>query len=243
MGKLSVIIPAHNEEKTVAKLLDLLFSVKLPRGFELEVIAVEDGSTDSTWSILQKLASQSKQLRAIRNKKNLGKSQTVKRGVMMSTGDWVVVQDADLEYVPGEIRTLLDLALQEGLDFVYGNRFHPDNKILYAHFYLGNKLLSFISNLFTFPRLMKAIPDMQVCYKLMRGDIARGIFAQLESVSSFGLEPEVTARLARIRKGGKRLRFGVLPITYKPRTIEQGKHINVKDGLKAVIEIIRFNIF
>lgn len=244
MKKISIIIPVWNEEKTLEKLVEKVRSVDFPGSLEKEIILVNDGSKDKSLKIMEELSTAHKEISHYNNERNLGKSQTVRNGVLKSTGDLVIVQDADFEYDPEEIVTLIKEYKVKGLDVVYGNRFGKDNPVIYWQNWLGNRLLSFISNVFTYPRIKKYIPDMEVCYKLMDGHIAREVFKTVESKSSFGLEPEVTAKLSRYKRNGKRLKFGVVPISYFPRSIEEGKKMNAfKDGVKALKEIIHFNLF
>ncbi len=243
--KLSLVIPAYNESKTLRELVQKVIDVKFPHNLEREIIIVNDGSKDSTSEIAHKLEEENKGLIfAYDNEKNSGKSQTVRNGILKSTGDLVVIQDADFEYEPNEIVDLVNLMMEKDLDVVYGNRFGKKNKVIYWKNYIGNKGLSFISNIFTYPRLRVWIPDMEVCYKLLRGDIAREVATKIISKSNFGVEPEITARLSRFKKDGKRLKFGIVPISYFPRSIEEGKKMSAfKDGYKALKEIIRFNLF
>jgi glycosyltransferase involved in cell wall biosynthesis len=244
MSKLSFIIPAYFEEKTLAQLVNKVVQIQLPTGFEKEILIINDGSTDRTWEIIQDLEKNSSEVKGMNNEKNMGKTQTVRKGILASTGDYVVIQDADLEYEPNEIVDLLNLALEKNLDVVYGNRFGKKNKVIYWQNYIGNRSLSIFSNIFTFPRIRVLIPDMEVCYKLVRGDIFRDIAKGIESKSVFGFEPEVTAKLSKYKKNGKHLKFGVSPISYYPRSIAEGKKMNaIKDGLKALKEIVKFNLF
>lgn len=242
--KLSVVIPAYNEENTLEAIVDKLFTVEFPEYIKLEVIIVDDCSVDKTPFVISKLIERhSENLRTIRNEANLGKSRTVAKGILATTGDYVVIQDADLEYDPHDIATMFAKLLTEKLDVVYGNRFGKDNKVIYIQNYLGNKLLSFISNIFTYPRLRTWIPDMEVCYKLIRGDVMRDIAKTLTATSNFGFEPEVTARLAKYRVDGQRLKLGIVPISYNPRTIAEGKKMKAfSDGFKALKEIINYNL-
>jgi hypothetical protein len=159
-----------------------------------------------------------------------------------------VVQDADLEYEPKELKLFVDLFKENpNLDIVYGNRFGKKNKVVYWQNWIGNRALTLISNIFTLPNGLW-VNDMETCYKMVRGDIFRDIAKTIESVSNFGLEPEVTAKLAKYRKKDKtgnkqKLKLEQVPITYKPRTIAEGKHMSAwKDGLKALFEIIKFNL-
>lgn len=243
MKKLSFVIPVYNEEKTLEKLVEKVLAVNFPKKMEKELILVDDGSKDNSRKIMQSLQKAIPEVSAFFNSENMGKSQTVKKGLKKTTGDFVIIQDADLEYEPDDIITLVSLMQDNSLDVVYGNRFGKKNKVIYIHNYIGNKFLSFISNIFTYPRIRVWIPDLEVCYKMMRGDIARKIGRQMVSTSRFGLEPEITARLSKMKKNGRHLKFGIVPISYNARTISEGKSINAfKDGTKALWEIISFNL-
>lgn len=239
--KFSIIIPAYNEEKTIIDLLKKVINIKWDRKINVEIIIINDCSKDNTLKKIKEFKLNTN-LMVIDNKVNLGKSRSVTKGIIKSSGDYIVIQDADLEYNPNDINMLLNKCIDKNLDFVYGNRFNGNNKLIYKSFFIGNKGVSFVSNIFTFPKLRKIIPDMEVCYKLIKGDIARDIASKLTATSNFGFEPEVTARLANYKINGKHLKFDVLPISYFPRTIEQGKKIRWKDGFKAIGEIIKYNL-
>lgn len=243
MPKLSIVIPVYNEEKTLNDLVLKVLDINFSHNFSKEIILVNDGSTDSSWQIMVELENKYSEIKAFSNEKNVGKSQTVKNGILKSSGDYVVIQDADLEYEPNEINFLLNLAIAENLDVVYGNRFGKKNKVIYLQNYMGNKLLSFVSNVFTYPRIKTWIPDMEVCYKLVNGNIFRKISQTIESKSNFGFEPEITAKLAKYKENGKHLKLGIVTISYNPRSIEEGKKMNaIRDGIKALREIIKFNM-
>ncbi len=240
---LSIVIPAWNEERTLEALVNKVLDVELPYEIKKEIILVNDASKDRTWEIMQNFAQKNSMVKAYNNAQNSGKTQTVKNGISYSSGDFVVIQDADLEYEPSDFAAMLKLLVDQNLDVVYGNRFGKKNGKGYVQNYYGNLFLSLVSNLFTFARIRKWIPDMEVCYKLIRGDIARELGAKIESRSKFGLEPEITARLVRYKLNGKHLKFGIVPINYYPRTMAEGKKMNaVKDGLKALKEIFIYNI-
>ncbi|BCX13521.1 MAG: glycosyl transferase [Candidatus Dojkabacteria bacterium] len=213
-------------------------------GWSKEIIIVNDGSKDKTFDIMKDLAKKFPEVKIFENERNMGKTQTVKNGLLKTKGDVVVIQDADFEYYPEEIPTLLEKMIKESLDVVYGNRFGKKNKVIYWKNYYGNRFLSAFSNLFTYPRIKTWIPDMEVCYKMVNGDIFRELAKTIESKSTFGLEPEVTAKLSKYKKDGKHLKFGIIAISYKPRTIEEGKKMHAfKDGSKALFEILKFNLF
>lgn len=238
-------MPVYNEEKTLEQIVNRVLEVKFPYKISRELIIVNDCSKDNSASILSQLQSKHKEIKVLTNEKNLGKSQSVKKGILETTGDFVVIQDADLEYDPKDVSTLIKTAVDENLDAVYGNRFNKDNKIvIYWKNYIGNRALSMFSNLFTYFRFKVSIPDMEVCYKLVKGDIFRNIASTLVSKSMFGFEPEVTAKLSKYKVNGKHIKLKVLPISYFPRTIEEGKKMKAfQDGAKALIEILKFNIF
>lgn len=241
--KLSIVIPAYNEEKTLEELVGRVVNILLPENFQKEIIIVNDGSKDRTREIMQNLAAKDPEIQAIQNERNMGKSQTVRNGLLKTTGEYVVIQDADLEYEPNEIPQLLHLMIDKDLDVVYGNRFGKKNKVIYWQNYLGNKFVTAVSNIFTYPRLKTWIPDMEVCYKLMKGDVIRDIAQNIESKSNFGLEPEITAKLSKYKLNGKHLKFGIVPISYFPRSIAEGKKMKAfEDGFKAIKEILLYNI-
>lgn len=239
---LSIIIPAYNESRTILEMLQKIQDLTIP-GYKKEVIIIDDGSKDDTWKLIKSKLVEFQELKAFQNENNIGKTQTIKKGLQLSSGELVIIQDADLEYNPNEIPLLIDFLNQNKLDVVYGNRFGKKNKVIYLRHYLGNRALSIFSNLFTYPRIKTWISDMEVCYKLIKGNIAREIATKITSKSKFGLEPEITARLSRYKKNGQHLKFGNLPISYYPRTIAEGKKINaIRDGLKAFKEIIVYNL-
>ncbi|MBL8015103.1 MAG: glycosyltransferase family 2 protein [Candidatus Doudnabacteria bacterium] len=244
MSLLSIVIPIYNEQATLEPIVRQVQSVNFPPGWKIELILVDDASSDTTPKIISKLNKEFTNISNLKNERNLGKTQTVKQGILKSQGDFVIVQDADLEYDPREISEMLQKAINENLDVIYGNRFGHRNKVIYWQNFIGNKFVSLVSNLFTYPRIGTWIPDMETCYKLIKGDVARDIATQITATSNFGFEPEVTARLARFHRSGEHLRFGILPIHYNPRTVSEGKKIKVlRDGTKAVCEVIYYNLF
>ncbi|MHC1716952.1 MAG: glycosyltransferase [Candidatus Dojkabacteria bacterium] len=245
--KLSIVIPVYNEERTILKILDKVASLKLPEKIEKEIIIVNDSSTDSTRELIDVFVKSGEypnnEYIVLDNKKNKGKSQSVRKGVLASTGDFVVSQDADLEYRPKDLITFLDMFQENNnIDVIYGNRFNSKNKFSNTVHSSGNRFLTSISNIFTRAKGF-APTDMETCYKMVRGDVMRSLFKSLESKSNFGLEPELTAKLVRYRKpNGKRLKFKEIEIYYKPRTISQGKKMRwFKHGFEALLEILYFN--
>jgi glycosyltransferase involved in cell wall biosynthesis len=240
---LSIVIPAYNEEKTLETIVRKVVTFTLPDGWSKEIVILNDCSKDSTSKIIKKLAKEFPFIKGIDNKINLGKTQTVRKGILASTGDFVVIQDADLEYDPQDLGYMFEQLLRHQCDVAYGNRFGKYNGVIYWKNFLGNLLLSFFSNMFTVWHIRVSIPDMEVCYKMMRGDVARDIAQTISAKSNFGLEPEITAKLAKYRINGNFLKFLILPISYLPRSIEEGKKMRAfRDGSKALWEILRFNL-
>ncbi len=229
----SIVIPVYNEEKTIEKTLEKVFAANT---FSLtkEVIVVNDASTDNTSQILKRI--KKKNLQVITNSVNLGKGASLKKGFQKTKGDIVIVQDADLEYSPTDYPVLLKPIIDGYADVVYGSRFvnaYP-HRVLYFHHYLANKLITTLSNLFTNLNLS----DIETGYKVFRGDLIRQIAKKLKS-SRFGFEPEITARIAKIDG----LRIYEVGISYWGRTYKEGKKITWIDGVKAVFEIIKYNLF
>ena len=231
MKKLSVIIPVYNEKNTILEILKLVEGVDL--GLEKEIVIVDDYSMDGTRDILKNLDSQ--KYKIIFQEKNCGKGAALKRGFLAATGDIVIIQDADLEYDPEDYKKLLKPILSGKADVVYGSRFvgSDSHRVLFFWHYLGNRFLTFFSNIFTNLNLT----DMETCYKAFKKGVIDSFKDKLES-QKFGIEPELTARISK----GK-WRIYEVGISYSGRTYEEGKKINWKDGLAAVWHIIKFNIF
>jgi len=246
---LSIVIPVYNEEALVKTLLKKVSAIRLPRGIGKEIIIVNDGSTDGSASAVndflqeQKADSNTTYI-FMENTRNKGKSQTVKKGILASSGDLVVTQDADLEYTPSELKNFVERFVKNRhLDVIYGNRFNENNTFSNGIHSWGNKFVTRMSNMFTRVRGF-APKDMETCYKMVRGDIMRTLFETIESETSFGLEPELTAKLARYRfPNGKKLQFDEINISYKPRDVSAGKKMRwFKDGFEALLEILYFNV-
>lgn len=244
--KLSIVIPAYNEERSILSLLEKVVEVKLPRNISKEIIIVNDSSKDSTKSLVESYIRKNKryaEFKVLNNEKNMGKSQTVKHGILHTTGDLVVIQDADLEYDPNDFSKFVEKFLEyPNTDVIYGNRFNKNNVFISPTHYLGNKFVTSASNLFTGIRGF-APKDMETCYKMAKGDLFRELMASLESTTNFGLEPEMTAKFSLYRKlDGKRLNLKQIDIYYKPRSEAEGKKMKwFKHGFEAIQEIIRFN--
>jgi glycosyltransferase involved in cell wall biosynthesis len=232
--KLSVIIPAYNEEKTIVSILERIRCVRLNGGFDKEIIVINDYSTDNTESLILKYQSEHPDLNITyyRHDKNQGKGAAIHSGIQKSTGDYIIVQDADLEYDPQEYNLLLQPVLDGYADIVYGSRFTggKPHRILFFWHSIGNKFLTFCSNAMTNLNLT----DMETCYKLWRSDIIMNIILKEKR---FGFEPEITAKTSRIPG----VRIYEVGISYYGRTYAEGKKINWKDGFRALYCIIKYN--
>ncbi len=224
---LSTIVPVYNEESTVEQVVLRLQEVPL----RVEIVAVNDGSSDGTADILDRLLEQKQLQQVVHQAKNRGKGAAVRAGIAAATGHVIVVQDADLEYDPNELPTLLDPIRLDKADAVYGSRFQSGpRRVLFFWHSVGNRFLTLLSNMLTDLNLT----DMETCYKMVRADLVKS----LPLVSNrFGIEVELTARLA---KAGARI--WEMPISYSGRTYEEGKKIDWRDGMAALWHIIRFNL-
>lgn len=226
--KLSVVIPVFNEAKTIEEILRRVQSVDA--GLKKEIIVVDDGSTDGTPEILERLASPS--IKVFFHEKNTGKGSSLHTGFAEAGGDIILVQDADLEYDPREYQKLLEPILDGRADVVYGSRFlGGPHRVLFFWHYVGNRILTTFSNMLSNLNLT----DMETCYKVFKRDALQQI--KLKS-KRFGFEPEITIRLAKLK-----CRFYEVPISYSGRDYTEGKKIGWKDGLAALFHIIRFKFF
>jgi glycosyltransferase involved in cell wall biosynthesis len=222
---LSVIIPIYNEKNTVENIVRQVQAVEI--GMEKEIILVDDGSTDGTRDILEKI--KEKNVKIFLHEQNQGKGAALRTGFSKATGDFVIVQDADLEYDPREYPRLLQPLLDGRADAVYGSRFlGGPHRVLFFWHYLGNKMLTTFSNMLSNLNLT----DMETCYKVLRKEILDKI--NLKS-NRFGIEPEITLKLARLK-----CRIYEVPISYSGRDYSEGKKIGWKDGVAAIYHIIRF---
>lgn len=225
---LSIIVPAYNEGATVEAAIRRVRQVAL----RLEIIAVDDASTDGTREILERLAGQGVVDKVIHHEKNRGKGAAIRNGIAAATGDAIVIQDADLEYDPSDLPALLLPIRARQADAVYGSRFlGGPHRVLYFWHYVGNKLLTLLSNMFTNLNLT----DLETCYKLVRADLLKRLPL---SANRFGFEVEITARLAQARA-----RIWEIPISYSGRTYAEGKKITWRDGCAALLHIVRYNLF
>lgn len=227
--KLSIVIPVFNEAKTIQSVLEAVEAVPL-FGFDKEIIIVDDGSTDGTREVLQSY--KPPPYRVILQPYNQGKGAAIRRGFAEATGDYVVIQDADLEYDPNEYPVLLDPLVKGKADVVFGSRFIGDrpHRVLFFWHYLGNKILTIFSNMFTGLNLT----DMETCYKAFTKRALEAILPRLTS-NRFTIEPEITARVAQAK-----LRVYEVGISYHGRTYEEGKKIGWKDGISAISAIIKY---
>lgn len=233
---LSIIIPCYNEERTISRVLDKIGQVRLPGGMGKDIVIVNDCSTDHTSEVINSYIS-SKRLDGIRVFElpvNMGKGAAIHRGIKEVKGEYLIIQDADMEYDPQEYKDLLKPCLEGFADVVYGSRFMGSNphRILFFWHSIGNRFLTRLSNVFTNLNLT----DMETCYKLFRSDIIK----QLDlKEKRFGFEPEVTAKISRITG----IRIYEVGISYYGRTYAEGKKINWRDGFRALWYILKYNIF
>lgn len=232
---LTLIIPVYNEAATIRAVLETVVALRLAQDIQKEVIVVDDGSHDGTGPIALDFIKQQvdAEIYYLQHPRNLGKGAAIRTGIRAATGDCILVQDADLEYDPEEINILLQPVLKGRADVVYGSRFMGGqaHRVLFFWHSIGNKLLTFLSNMFTDLNLT----DMETGYKLFRREVLQGIRLQ---ENGFGFEPEITAKIARVPG----IRVYEVGISYYGRTYEQGKKINWRDGCWAIWCILRYGI-
>lgn len=236
MKVLSIVIPAFNEESTIQKILDKIKNVELPQDWGKEIVIINDNSNDKTEELILLYMKQNAEMIISYDyhKVNRGKGAALHKGISKATGDYIIIQDADLEYNPEEYNDMLRPIINGHADVVYGSRFlgGKPHRILFFWHSIGNKFLTFLSNMFTNLNLT----DMETCYKLFRRDLIQSLVLR---ENRFGFEPEVTAKLSRI----KNIRIYEVGISYYGRTFEEGKKISWKDGVRAIYCILKYGIF
>lgn len=230
---LSIVIPVYNENRLLPEVLRQIEAVTLPGELRRQIVLIDDRSTDGTTEILRKLAQERPDYKVAFHEVNQGKGAALKTGFQHATGDILLIQDADLEYDPRDYPRLLRPILEGRADVVYGSRFVGEtHRVLNYHHFLGNKILTRLSNLFTGLYLT----DMECCYKVFKREVVERFTIQ---EARFGVEPEITAKLARM----KDIRIYETPVGYNGRSYDEGKKINWKDGVSAIRCIVKYKLF
>ena len=228
--KLSIIIPAYNEAGNICQVIGKVCNVVLPYGIGKEIIVVDDGSKDDTYDNASRFVSDSNlPVKILRHLENHGKGRAIRTALAEATGDYVIIQDGDLELDPNDIATLMKTMIDGGYEVVYGSRFlGRQNKSLYRSFYLGGRLVSHIANIL----YGQSITDEPTCYKLMRTEVLRRFNLRCEG---FEFCPEVTAKISKLG-----IKIHEVPIHYSPRTLAQGKKLRWTDGIEAVWTLFKY---
>jgi glycosyltransferase involved in cell wall biosynthesis len=226
--KLSVVMPVYNERHTLRAVVERVLSVPI----EIELVCVDDGSQDGSREILAELQAAHPQMQVLLQPRNMGKGAALRRGIQEATGDYVIIQDADLEYDPSDYSALLEPLLQGKADVVFGSRFlgGAPHRVLYFWHSVGNRALTLLSNCVTNVNLS----DMETCYKVFRREVIQSIPIEEDR---FGFEPEITVKVAK-----RRLRIYEVGISYWGRTYEEGKKINWKDGVRALWCLLKYSV-
>jgi glycosyltransferase involved in cell wall biosynthesis len=236
LTRLSILIPAYNEGATIRRILDRIEQVSLIQNIQKELILVNDCSTDNTEAVLHQFMSDHPEMaiQYFKHPINLGKGAAIQTAISKASGEYLVIQDADLEYDPEEFNILLTPVLRGSADVVFGSRFvgGRPHRILFFWHSIGNKFLTRLNNLFTNLNLT----DMETCYKLFRTSLVQGIHLKEKR---FGFEPEITAKIARIPE----VRIYEVGISYYGRTYKEGKKIKWRDGFRAIYCIVKYNLF
>lgn len=234
--KLSIIIPAYNEEKTILEILKKVCNVELGGNISKEILVINDCSSDGTGRMVEDflVGNPNLDIKYFKHDLNLGKGAAIQTGISHATGDYLIIQDADLEYDPNEYNILLEPVKKGSAEVVYGSRFigGKPHRILFFWHRIGNNILTFFSNLFTNLNLT----DMETCYKLFKANIIKSI--ELKE-KRFGFEPEITAKISKIPN----IKIYEVGISYYGRTYKEGKKINWKDGFRALYIIIKYNLW
>jgi len=231
MPTLSVVIPVYNERTYLERVIERVENAKIQEGIERQIICVDDCSSDGTTELLRGLAEKRPHLRVLYHAQNQGKGAAIRTGFAQATGDIVLIQDADMEYDPAEYPRLLTPILDGRADVVYGSRFIGEtHRVLYFWHSVGNQMLTTLSNMFSDLNLT----DMECCYKVFRREVLQQITLH---ENRFGIEPELTAKVARLG-----VRLYEVPVSYSGRTYAEGKKINWKDGFSALRCIVKYNL-
>jgi dolichol-phosphate mannosyltransferase len=235
---MSVIVPSYNEGATLRECVERLLALRDDTAFGLEIVIVEDVSTDNSLEIAQQLNEESDEITLVSHDKNYGKGKAVRTGIAHCTGDFITIQDADLEYDPSDLPALLVPLLAGEADVVYGSRFmvgatgHDQQALKYRY---ANKILTGVNNLLNGMKLS----DLLTCYKVFRSDVIKNIEL---TIDGYAIEAEITAKLSKYRTGNQPVRIIELPISYAPRTKLEGKQIRLKDGVWIFLATIKHSL-